>query len=540
MTAAREFVALLTDPRTFESWDEAVAATHWPDFVDTKPYRWRLTEAKKRTGEDESVLTGMASIGGNRVALVICEFGFLGGSMGVVAGERITRAFERAGALGIPLVGVVASGGVRMQEGVPAFLQMVKTADAARRFREAGGGFVAYLAGPAMGGVVASWASLAQVIFCAPGVLVGLTGPRVVEAVTESSALANAQRAEQLFAAGRIDELVAPEALRGRLEEVLRFFSAAALQRQGPSAPTPESDQEIGIGALPRKQGDPWLAVQHTRNPLRPGAAELLLAAGSLVCTLRGDGAGGIDDPSCLAGPCWFDGVPIVVIAQVRRGARRASLGPSGYRKARRAVALAAELAVPLLTVIDTCGAEMSAEAELGGLAAEIARCVADLVAVHVPTVAVLLGEGTGGGALALLAADVVVAAEQAWLAPLAPEGSSALLFRTPTRAAEAAQLQRISAPQLLEQRIIDTVVPETPDAAKEAEGFLARMSAAVSYELRRLLKTPSEERLEERRRRYRDVGANVNVQDKTVLATGGDQRGRSRRVMAPLRAQCR
>lgn len=507
MIGARQFISMVADTGTFERWDDAVIDDDPLEFVDTRPYRSRLAEAKRRTGEDEAVLTGVASVAGNRTALVVCEFGFLGGSMGVVAGERIARAFERAGTLGIPLVGVVASGGVRMQEGVPAFLQMVKTADAAQRFRQAGGGFVVYLSGPAMGGMVASWAGLAQVTLAAPGALIGLSGPRVVEATTGISMPADAQRAEQLFAAGRIDELVAPGELRGRLEEILAFFSATAVKGCASDEVSGRPGDLFRVSPLPMQQRDPWLAVEDSRNAMRPGAAEFLATAGPVVCVLRGDGAGGAEDSSCLACLCWFDGIRVVAVAQMRRGHTRASLGPAGYRKARRAIALAAELKLPLLTVVDTCGAEASVAAEHGGLASEIACCLADLVAVRVPTLSVLLGEGSGGGALALLPADLVVAAEHAWLAPLAPEGSSALLFRTADRAPQMARLQRIAAMDLFAQGAVDVVVPEGQDAAEEPDGLLTGLTTTVASALRTLLAASPAERLERRWLRYRNVG---------------------------------
>lgn len=168
---------------------------------------------------------------------------------------------------------------------------------------------------------------------------------------------------------------------------------------------------------------------------------------------------------------------------------------------------LATELNLPLVSVIDTAGAALSKEAEEGGMAGEIARCLAELVVLDVPTVCVLLGQGTGGGALALMPADRVVSAQHSWLSPLPPEGASAILHRTPDRAPELAERQRVRSLDLLEDGIIDRIVAEHPDAAEEPEAFCTRMAQAIRHELADLSGLDSTERLAARHLRYRRLG---------------------------------
>ncbi|WP_272927043.1 carboxyl transferase domain-containing protein, partial [Streptomyces malaysiensis] len=148
------------------------------------------------------------------------------------------------------------------------------------------------------------------------------------------------------------------------------------------------------------------------------------------------------------------------------------ALGPAGLRTARRGMHIAAELGLPLLTVIDTAGAALSREAEEGGLAAEIARCLADMVTLPAPTLCLLLGQGAGGAALALLPADRVVAARHAWLSPLPPEGASAILHRTTERAYEVAARQGVRSADLLAQGIVDRIVEEEDgDGSRGVDG---------------------------------------------------------------------
>jgi len=157
-------------------------------------------------------------------------------------------------------------------------------------------------------------------------------------------------------------------------------------------------------------------------------------------------------------------------------------------REARRGMRLASEVGLPLVTVIDTQGAALSPDAENGGLAGEIARCLSDLVTLDSPTLCLMLGEGTGGGALALLPADRVVAAQHAWLSPLPPEGASAIVHRDTSHAPEMARAQQVRAIDLHDRGIVDRIVAERPDAADEPEAFCQRVGAVLEYELASLL----------------------------------------------------
>jgi acetyl-CoA carboxylase carboxyl transferase subunit beta len=164
-------------------------------------------------------------------------------------------------------------------------------------------------------------------------------------------------------------------------------------------------------------------------------------------------------------------------------------------------------LQIPLVLVIDTLGAALSKEAEERGLAPEIARCISDLVTLKTPTVSVLLGQGTGGGALAFLPADRVLAAQNGWLAPLPPEGASAIVHRDTTHAPEMAAAQGIRSLDLLRDGVIDSIIPERPDAADEPVDFSKRVGEAISRELRTLTAAPDAERFAARLARYRNLG---------------------------------
>jgi acetyl-CoA carboxylase carboxyl transferase subunit beta len=178
---------------------------------------------------------------------------------------------------------------------------------------------------------------------------------------------------------------------------------------------------------------------------------------------------------------------------------------------------LAAELNLPLVTVIDTAGAALSRQAEERGLAGEIARCIADMVALEVPTISVLLGQGTGGGALALVPADRILAAQHGWLSPLPPEGASAILYHDTSHAPAMAAKQGVRSSDLLAHGIVDRVIPELPDAATEPEPFCLRVGAALRHELAMLGNVDTHRRLTERAQRFDRIG-----QPDPVLAQAG------------------
>ena len=189
----------------------------------------------------------------------------------------------------------------------------------------------------------------------------------------------------------------------------------------------------------------------------------MLKYAASDVVPLNGTGQGEAD-PGLLIALVRFGEVPCVFLGQDRRGQTTDHpMGPEALREARRGMRLASELGLPLLTVIDTQGAALSPDAENGGLAGEIARCLADLVTLDAPTLCLMLGEGNGGGALALLPADRVIAAQHAWLSPLPPEGASAIVHRDLTHAPEMARAQQVRAIDLHDTR------HRGPDRRREA-----------------------------------------------------------------------
>jgi acetyl-CoA carboxylase carboxyl transferase subunit beta len=229
--SARERIASLVDAGSFEERDAGLVPVDPLRFKDTKRYPDRVRAAKEKTGLDDAVVTGVARIGSHPTVLCVFEFGFLGGSMGSVVGEKLTRAIELGVAKHLPVVIVSASGGARMQEGILSLMQMAKTSAALERLGAAGLPYFSVLSDPTTGGVTASFAMLGDVILAEPRALIGFAGPRVIAETIRQPLPDGFQRSEFLLAHGQIDLIVERRDLKETLRRLLAFL--------GPEPPPP-------------------------------------------------------------------------------------------------------------------------------------------------------------------------------------------------------------------------------------------------------------------------------------------------------------
>jgi acetyl-CoA carboxylase carboxyl transferase subunit beta len=216
-------VEQLADPDSFEPMNADMAPMDPLDFVDLQPYKDRVAAAQKKTGQNDGVQTGTAFIKGRKVILAAMDFTFLGGSMGSVVGEKITRAIEAAAENDLPLVIVSASGGARMMESGYSLMQMAKTSAALARFDDMGGLYISVLTDPTTGGVTASFAMLGDVILAEPKALIGFAGPRVIQQTIRQELPEGFQRAEFLLECGFIDRVVARGELRSEISSIIDY-----------------------------------------------------------------------------------------------------------------------------------------------------------------------------------------------------------------------------------------------------------------------------------------------------------------------------
>jgi len=209
-----ERIGLLTDLGSFKEWDTDLEAQDPLNFHDTKSYRERVKAQQDKTGRKDALVIGEGLINGGRVVLCVFDFGFMGGSMGSVVGEKLCRAIDRALERKLPVILVTASGGARMQEGILSLMQMAKTSAAVAKLGEAKLPFISILADPTFGGVTASIAMLGDVIIAEPKALIGFAGPRVIEQTIKQQLPDQFQRAEFLLEHGMIDMIVERKQLK--------------------------------------------------------------------------------------------------------------------------------------------------------------------------------------------------------------------------------------------------------------------------------------------------------------------------------------
>lgn len=222
--SAKERVELLADVDSFKEYDENLQPNDPLKFVDKKSYKKRIDEGVAKTGRYSSAISGECSIDGLKVQLVVFDFAFMGGSLGSVEGEKITRAVKRAIAYKQPLVIVSASGGARMQESSFSLMQMSKTSAALQLLADAKLPYISVLTDPTMGGVSASFAWLGDIIIAEPGALIGFAGQRVIEQTIKATLPEGFQRAEFLLEHGLIDAIVPRGEQKAYIAQVLRFL----------------------------------------------------------------------------------------------------------------------------------------------------------------------------------------------------------------------------------------------------------------------------------------------------------------------------
>ncbi len=386
-------------------------------FVDTKSYPDRLAAAQLATGDRDAAVRGVGRIGGTTVSLCVMDFAFMGGSMGSVVGEKVTRAAEDALDERLPLIVVSASGGARMQEGTLALMQLVRTVAAIARLADAGVPYISLMTDPTTGGVFASFSAIGDVNIAEPGALIGFAGSRVAAGTTGDALPDGFQRAEFLFRHGFVDRVVPRAELRAEL------IAPAALPATRHESVLPgRGGDDRGVatergtwrlrhrGSSNGRGGVPWLIPS---LPCRRGRRDIRRPPGRR----RRDPGAGVGagpagperPPAAHPGAAGADGggrhrAPRRPAVRRRRGPRRRirdrSAGqrivfvghqkgaeveenirrnfgmphPDGYRKAMRLMRLAERLGLPIVTFVDTPGASPDAASEERGQAEAIAQ----------------------------------------------------------------------------------------------------------------------------------------------------------------------
>ena len=500
---ARQRIELLADKGTFKEFYKYVSSVEPLSFSRRARYRKFLAQDQDRTGLTEAVVTGKCRIGDTETMIIVLDFGFMGGTMGSVVGEKVSMAFENAARKGLPVVAVVSGGGTRIQEGVLSLMQMAKTVTAANRLRNEEVPFIVVLANPSTGQAYASFANLADVILAEPGSLIGLSPLRTLREVSKMPLPLDAHTAEAHVGHGLLDNVVDRENLQPRVASLLEILTA---HKRG------SSNHKSLLKAEPRicAEVEPWEAVSAARNTERPQASAYFRSMLDPFIELRGDRLNS-DDRSIVAGLGFMDGQPVAVIGQQRRPlveGERYHVFPDGLRKAQRVIDLASRFKLPLVTLIDTQGADPGLEAEEQGIGNAIAKTLSSMLTVPTPMVSVVIGEGGSEGALALGLSDRILIQQYAVYSPMSVNHTLGAAHHDHMLDREAAEALMLTAHDCVELGIADQVVGEPEGGAhvdpREASSVL---QAAILTNIVQLAKMSQGKLLKKRYQKFRRMG---------------------------------
>ena len=500
---ARERIELLVDKETFKETYKYVKTVEPLSFSRRNRYRKFLEQDQNRTGLTEAAVAGKCRIGDVETMLIVLDFGFMGGTMGSVVGEKVSMAFENAARRGIPAVAVVSGGGVRIQEGVLSLMQMAKTVTAANRLRDGEVPFIVVLANPSTGQAYASFANLADVILAEPGSLIGLSPLRTLREVSKTPLPLDAHTAEAHVGHGLLDNVVDRENLQPRIASILQILTAqkhAKSNHKNLLKSEPEECDEV----------EPWEAMTAARNSERPQASSYFRSILDPFIELRGDRLNS-DDRSVVTGIGFMDGLAVAVIGQQRRTldeGERYHVFPDGLRKAQRLIDLASRFKLPLVTLIDTQGADPGLEAEEQGIGNAIARTLSSMLTVPTPMVSVVIGEGGSEGALALGLSDRILMQQFAIYSPISVNHTLGAAHHDHMLDREAAEALMLTAHDCLELGIADEVVPE-PDGGSHVDPHEASavLQTAILTNIFQLSKMSEGKLLKRRYKKFRRMG---------------------------------
>lgn len=404
----------------------------WAGYDDAR------ARARRRTGERESVVCGVGTVGDTETVLIAFEFGFLGGSIGERTGRRLESAFSRARELRAPVVSLIATGGSRMQEGMRALSQLQRIARASALHRNAGLAQVAVLRDPTTGGGWATLGAGADVTLALSGAQVAFAGARV-----RPPGDPHPYTAEGQYAYGHVDAVVRPGDLRETLARWLRLLTTPARRPVLPPS-------ALGGDRLPTSG---WDAVAAARSADRPRASSYVDAYFAWHEPVTGDRCGGVDT-GVLCGIGWRDGGAVAYAAQCGTPTR-----PAGFRTAVRLVRLADRLGIPVLTLVDTPGADNGPEAERAGVGPAIAELFSAIASARVPVTTLVIGEGGSGGALAFAAPGRMWATPDSYFSVTSPEAAASILKRGDDEVAATADQLRLRPQDLVDLGIVRGIV---------------------------------------------------------------------------------
>ena len=498
MTPKQRFDLLFDD----NSWQRLTPPTVSDDplhFVDRVPYAERLDEARTETGSYDAITSADGTIGGIPVTVCVLNGLFMMGSMGRAAGDAIIAAIEHAVAEHRPFIMVTSSGGARMQENILSLMQMARTTVAVNKLHANGIPYIVLLTDPTFGGVTASFAMLGDIHIAERGARIGFAGRRVIEQNIREKLPSNFQSADYLYEHGMVDMVVGRTELHDALAKIL---SVLTKQQRAPKqivATTPPHDASKRLRGM--GENEAYDKVLLARHENRPHFLDYINGIVEDWTYLAGDRLYA-EDAAMGSGIGFWRGIPAVIIGQeqgrsieTRQKHRFGMANPDGYRKAQRMMKLAEKFNLPLISLFDTAGAFAGREGEERGQSQAVASSIATGLSIKTPYIAVNVGQGGSGGAIAIGTGDRVLMLENAIYSVIAPESCASILWRDNKFKATAAAAMKLTARDMANLNVIDEIIPEPAGGAHtDWQTTMELLGNAVAKQITELQEIPASE----------------------------------------------
>ena len=461
---------LLFDDNSWERLTPPNVSDDPLQFEDRVTYKSRLADARSETGCYDAVTTADGTIGGVPSTVCVLNGYFMMGSMGRAAGDAIVAAIEHAVAERRPFIMVTSSGGARMQENILSLMQMARTTVAVNKLHANGIPYIVLLTDPTFGGVTASFAMLGDIHIAEKGARVGFAGRRVIEQNIREKLPSNFQTADYLYEHGMVDMVVARGDLHDKIANILAVLTKQTCEPKQISVKTPEHDISKKIRGMGETEAyDKVLLARHEN---RPHFLDYIDGIVDCWTYLAGDRLYA-EDAAMGSGIGFWRGIPAVIIGQeqgrtieTRQKHRFGMPNPDGYRKAQRMMKLAEKFNLPVISLFDTAGAFAGREGEERGQSQAVASSIAMGLSVATPYVAVNVGQGGSGGAIAIGTGDRVLMMENAIYSVIAPESCASILWRDNQFKATAAAAMKLTAKDMSNLNVIDEIIPEPAGGA--------------------------------------------------------------------------
>ncbi len=495
MTPKQRF-NLLFDNTAWEKLDLPTVADDPLNFVDRVPYAERLAEARNDTGYNDAITTADGVIGGIKTTVCVLNGDFMMGSMGRAAGDGIIASMEHAIDTHQPFIMVTSSGGARMQENILSLMQMARTTVAVNKLHENKIPYIVLLTDPTFGGVTASFAMLGDIHIAERGARIGFAGRRVIEQNIREKLPSNFQTAEYLYDHGMVDMVVARDELHDKLVRILSVLTKKHRKPKDIIVTTPEYDATKKIRGM--GENDAYDKVLLARHENRPHFLDYINGIVDDWTYLAGDRCFA-EDAAMGSGIGFWRGIPAVIIGQeqgrtieTRQKHRFGMVNPDGYRKAIRMMKLAEKFNLPIISLFDTAGAFAGREGEERGQSQAVASSIAAGLSVKTPYVAVNVGQGGSGGAIAIGTGDKVLMFENAIYSVIAPESCASILWRDNNYKATAAAAMKLTARDMATQGVIDKIIPEPSGGAHtDWQTTMELLATAVAEQIVGLQRVP-------------------------------------------------